>query len=111
MNKKWTSLLIGFIGFILSPITWWNDAFINIPISYLCASYIAYFSPKLFSVSLIIFYWLTNILGVFLMYISGKNFFYSFKITFGKQFIIITLYTVIIVILSLQGIIKPLLVK
>lgn len=98
--------IIAFIGLMLSPITWWNDPFVNIPISYLAASVIAHFSPKLFSISFLLFYWLTNVIGMFLLYIGGEGLIKT-KISGGKQIVTVIIYSVIILVLSICGIIRP----
>ncbi len=94
-------------GYILSPLTWWNDVFINIPISYVIASIISkivgesYF-PKL----MVLAYLFTNVLGFLLMHIS---------ISWGKMsrrkllidIIIAAGYTILVYVLALLGYIKP----
>lgn len=57
------------VGFILSPLTWWNDLLINLPIAWLMASV---FPRSCFEPAVITSYWLTNIIGLLLMHSSGK---------------------------------------
>jgi len=52
------------IGYILSPLSWWNDSFVNIPIAYLFGCLFTLISPKLFLPSMIIGYWITNVVGL-----------------------------------------------
>jgi xanthine/uracil permease len=59
--------LVAFIGYILSPLSWWNDPFINLPIAYLFGSLFSLISHRLFLPFMVIGYWLTNILGLILM--------------------------------------------
>ncbi|MDD5634921.1 MAG: hypothetical protein PHW46_06570 [Candidatus Omnitrophica bacterium] len=67
------AMLITFlIGWILSPFTWWNDAFINIPLSYLLANLIFYITHWPFGRMIIAIYWLSNVVGLAMMYFSGK---------------------------------------
>lgn len=55
------------IGYLLSPLCWWNDIFFNLPISY-CFGYIcSWFSPNLLFPGLIVGYWFSNIAGIVLM--------------------------------------------
>lgn len=55
------------IGYLLSPLCWWNDLIFNLPISY-CFGYIcSWLSPNLFFPGLIVGYWLSNIAGILLM--------------------------------------------
>lgn len=111
MRGKILNISLVTIGFILSPITWWNDPFVNIPLSYLASILIAHFFPKAFTISFIVSYWLTNILGFVLMEWGGKNLTTSSKMSRKNHIITITIYTVILLILSIYGIIKPLPLK
>jgi hypothetical protein len=55
------------IGFLLSPMSWWNDLFFNLPIAY-CFGYLcSLVSPNLLVPCSIAGYWLSNILGILLM--------------------------------------------
>lgn len=110
MKQKLIRVILVFIGLILSPITWWNDPFVNIPISYLAASALTHFSPKLFHISFVLFYWLTNVLGIFLLYLGGGGLIRD-KSSRGKQVITVIIYSVIILLLSIYGILRPIFVK
>lgn len=99
-----------FIGWLLSPLTFWNDAFINIPLAYLLANIFTYFAHKNFVYTVIIFYWLTNFVGLFMMYISGKYIVKSGK-DIRKELLSLILttivYSVILILLGKAGILKP----
>jgi len=58
--------LLGFIGFLLSPLSWWNDAFVNVPLAYVGAWLISFVYKPGFAVAFVFWYWITNILGLFL---------------------------------------------
>jgi hypothetical protein len=62
------------VGYILSPLSWWNDALINIPLAWLMASIMTRAVPLSFEAAMLIAYWLTNLAGFLLMYIGGKGF-------------------------------------
>ena len=64
--------LLGVIGYILSPASWWNDALINIPLSLLAAKLLALVGVPL-RLGFIIAYWATNALGIFLMAWAGSQ--------------------------------------
>lgn len=55
------------IGFLLSPMSWWNDLFFNLPIAYGFGYLCSFFSKDLLLPSAIAGYWLSNILGILLM--------------------------------------------
>ncbi|MBN1405650.1 MAG: hypothetical protein JW946_03950 [Candidatus Omnitrophica bacterium] len=77
--RKIFTIIIFFIGWILSPLTLWNDAFINIPLSYLITNLIRYIAPAHFGLLFIASYWFTNIIGLLFMYVSGRYFILSHK--------------------------------
>lgn len=54
-------------GFSLSPLSIWNEGYINLPIAYVSATAVSAYSQDLFTVSLIFFYWLTNFIGLILL--------------------------------------------
>ncbi|MBH8551390.1 hypothetical protein I8751_03145 [Nostocaceae cyanobacterium CENA357] len=55
------------IGYLLSPLCWWNDLVFNLPIAYFFGYICSLFAPKLFMPCVIIGYWLSNIVGILLM--------------------------------------------
>ena len=67
MNKKLYGGILGTIGFLLSPLSWWNDLFINFPIAYAFACAANFVYKGSFLGSFIIFYWLTNVAGFMLL--------------------------------------------
>jgi hypothetical protein len=70
--KKIVTAVIFFVGWIFSPFTWWNDSFVNIPLSYVMAHILFYGIHLPFSWLVLGSYWFTNIIGIVLMYVSGK---------------------------------------
>ena len=45
------------VGFILSPLSWWNDAVVNIPISYLLSLPFSLVDERLYLPAFIAIYW------------------------------------------------------
>jgi len=45
---KIKSFFIAVVGFVLSPLSWWNDLFVNIPLAYLFAVPFGFISEKYF---------------------------------------------------------------
>ena len=68
LRHVWASSVF-IIGFILSPLTWWNDLVVNLPIAWFVASV---FPETWFKPAVIVSYWLTNIIGLLLMHFSGN---------------------------------------
>ena len=105
--------LLGVIGFMLSPLSWWNDLFVNVPLAVAFAWIISLFSVSAFSVSFIIGYWLTNVLGLVLLHkgaqqaLSGRTRPYSRR-DLLRDFIISVAYTSLIFLMVKLKLIEPL---
>jgi hypothetical protein len=61
------------VGYMLSPLSWWNDAFVNLPLALLFAWLISWFYPRAFEASFVAGYWLTNVLGFVLMHKGARQ--------------------------------------
>lgn len=55
------------IEYLLSPLSFWNDLFFNLPIAYAFGYLCSLLSPSLLLPCSIIGYWLSNIAGILLM--------------------------------------------
>lgn len=55
------------LGYLLSPLSWWNDLFFNLPFAYGFGYLASYFSPSFFLPGAIAGYWLSNVAGILLM--------------------------------------------
>ena len=99
-----------FVGWLLSPFTFWNDLFVNIPLSYILANILRHLVNLDFMAMVLISYWATNILGVFLMIISGREIFKKnemFAAELLKLIAAIIVYSGILVLLIRIGIVRP----
>ena len=104
---------IAFLGYLLSPLSWWNDAFVNVPLALLFAWIISWFVPSCFAGSFVVGYWLTNILGLVLMHHGGTTMVHGEPVRFTRRdwvkYLLISIgYTLLIVILLRLGILQPL---
>lgn len=72
---KIKSSFVFLLGFLLSPLCWWNDLFFNLPISYGFGKIISYFGVDLLIPGTIFAYWFSNVLGIILMQIGALTFF------------------------------------
>jgi hypothetical protein len=96
-------------GFLLSPITWWNDLVVNVPIAWIMASI---FPEPIFKFMFVVSYWITNIVGLVMMHYSRSFVKDKGKAVFTrkdfKKFLIITsIYTLVFCVLMGVGVIKP----
>ena len=100
------------IGFMLSPLSWWNDLIVNVPLAVAFAWIVSLCNKAAFEWSLILGYWLTNIAGLVLMHkgaqklLTEKDTPYSWRDLF-RDLGISLLYTGIIVALIKFGVLKP----
>ncbi len=111
-KRKVTGGILAFVGFMLSPLSWWNDLFVNVPLALGFAWVVSLFYRPAFAPSLVIGYWLTNVLGFVLMHkgaqkiVSEKQDRYSRR-DLLRDLGISLLYTLVIVVLVKLGILKP----
>lgn len=64
------SILFG-LGYLLSPLCWWNDLLINLPIAYGVGYLCNLIHRDSFFVGAIIGYWLSNFVGFMLMQVGA----------------------------------------
>ncbi len=68
MIKKIRWSILWVIGYLLSPLSWWNDLFVNFPIAYVFAFLFWLINRSFFLPTMVLGYWLSNILGFVLMH-------------------------------------------
>ena len=73
--KKMRGGLLLAIGYLLSPLCWWNDIFFNLPIAYAFGYMCSWLSPDLLFPCTIVGYWLSNIAGILLMQLGTLDVF------------------------------------
>lgn len=99
-----------FLGWMLSPFTFWNDAFVNIPLSYVAASLTRRLFHADFLALVLVYYWISNGLGLLLMYLSGKKLIVGGKAILRELIILgatIGAYSLLLIMLNKMGILKP----
>src|SRR6266446_2660792 len=111
-KRKVTGGIMAMVGFMLSPLSWWNDLFVNVPLALAFAWIVSLFYKPAFEASCVIGYWLTNVLGFVLMHkgaqkVHGEN---ERKYS-GRDLLrdvgISLLYTGLIVLLLKLQVLKP----
>jgi hypothetical protein len=111
-KRKVTGGILAFAGYMLSPLSWWNDLFVNVPLALVFAWIISLVYKPAFEESLVLGYWLTNILGLMLMQKGGQKLFsqknkpYSWRALL-RDVGISLLYTLLIVLLLQLKVLKP----
>ena len=112
VKRKIYGSLLTVIGFMLSPLSWWNDLFVNIPLALAFAWLVSLIHPAAFEVALVLGYWLTNVLGFFLMHKGVRKIVSAEEKKFSRRDLakdvgISLAYTVLIVVLLKLGVLQP----
>jgi hypothetical protein len=98
---------------MLSPLSWWNDAVVNLPLALAFAWLVSLFYRPAFEASVIIGYWLTNVLGFVLMHKGARKMSSSTapqpysRRDFQRDLLISLLYTALIVVLLKLKVLQP----
>jgi hypothetical protein len=65
--KKLRGGLMFGIGYMLSPLSWWNDLVFNLPVAYGFGYVVSRLHPEALVPCTIAGYWLSNVLGIWMM--------------------------------------------
>jgi hypothetical protein len=111
-QRKVSGGVLAFVGYMLSPLSWWNDAFVNLPLALVFAWAVSAFYEPAFAVSLVVGYWLTNVLGLVLLHKGAQRLLTDKEKKYSRRDLlrdlaISLLYTGLIVLLLKLGILKP----
>src|SRR5437868_1220166 len=111
-KRKVTGGVLATVGFMLSPLSWWNDLFVNVPIALAFAWIISLFYKPAFDAALVFGYWLTNVLGFVLMHKGAQKVLTAEGNKYSRRDLLrdigISLaYTILIVLLIKLGVLKP----
>jgi hypothetical protein len=112
-KRKTTGGLLGVIGFMLSPLSWWNDLFVNVPLAVGFGWLVSLIYRPAFEAAVVVGYWLTNVLGLVLMQKGAQRMFadqpskpYSRR-DLLKDVLISLLYTALILVLVKLKLVQP----
>lgn len=61
------------VGYLLSPLCWWNDLIINLPIAYGFGYVVSLWRSEWFFPAAIVGYWLSNLIGIVLMQMGATD--------------------------------------
>lgn len=107
-KRKIKGGIVAVIGYVLSPLSWWNDLLVNIPLAYAFAVPFGFISKTLFLPMMILGYWITNVVGFMMMHhgvadlVSKNKKAYTKKELF-KDVIISIVYTLAVMAFILKG--------
>jgi hypothetical protein len=111
-KRKVTGSLVALVGYMLSPLSWWNDMFVNVPLALAFAWTLSLFYKPVFAPSLVVGYWLTNVAGFILLHkgtqqVLSKELKQYSRRELLKDVLISLIYTLVIVFLVKVGVLKP----
>ncbi|WAL58615.1 hypothetical protein [Thermocoleostomius sinensis] len=100
LKKLRGSTLMG-IGYLLSPLSWWNDLFFNLPIALVFGYGVSWLNASWFLPGTIVGYWLSNVLGMVMMQFGAVDMFWAEDNRNVKRELLIglgsaTLYTLVV---------------
>ena len=93
------------LGYLLSPLSWWNDLFVNVPLAYVLALPLAMINERLFLPAFLVSYWLTNMLGFVIMHYGAVGLLRKKveKPRWQYQFLVMMAYSLVILVLYKAG--------
>lgn len=111
-KRKLSGGMLAVIGFMLSPLSWWNDLFVNVPLALAFAWIVSLFYRPAFEISMVVGYWLTNVLGFILMHKGAGKMLGKEERKYSRRDLLKDLgislaYTALILLLLKLGILKP----
>ena len=111
-KRKATGGVVALIGYMLSPLSWWNDLFVNVPLALAFAWVVSLFYKGIFAPAMVLGYWLTNLLGFILLHKGAQHMVSSKPPGYSRRELyrdvgISLLYTLLIVALIKFGVLKP----
>lgn len=100
LKKLRGGALVG-VGYMLSPLSWWNDLFFNLPIALVFGYAIGWINSSWFLPGTVIGYWLSNVLGIVMMQFGAMEMLFTEEKRNLKRDLLIgigssTLYTAVV---------------
>ncbi|MBD1821751.1 hypothetical protein H6F51_04455 [Cyanobacteria bacterium FACHB-DQ100] len=83
--KKIRGWLLFAIGWLLSPLCWWNDLIFNLPVAYGFGYVCSLFSSSWVLPGTVIGYWFSNLIGILLMQAGATDVFQSQERNLKKE--------------------------
>lgn len=106
--------MLGLIGFMLSPLSWWNDLLVNVPLAVAFGWLVGWFHAAAFGPAVVVGYWLTNVLGFVLLHHGARRALSSagqarpYAWADLRRDVVVSLaYTLLLVVLLKSGVLRP----
>lgn len=101
-RKTGGGILAG-LGWLLSPLSWWNDLVVNVPLAYLFSFPFSLIDERLYIPAFAFGYWLTNVLGFVLLHKGVTGMVSSKRASLKTDLLVGTAYTIVVVIVAALG--------
>lgn len=95
--------IVAGLGWLLSPLSWWNDLVVNVPLAYLFSVPFSLIDERLYVPAFALGYWLTNVLGFVLLHKGVTGMVSKRKASLRRDLVIATAYTIVIVVVAWAG--------
>lgn len=105
-QSRWRRLCNGIVagvGWLLSPLSWWNDLVFNVPLAYLFSLPFSLLDERLYIPTFIVGYWLTNVLGLVLLHKGVLGMVRKRKASWRRDLLVATAYTIVIALVAVLG--------
>lgn len=111
-KRKVSGGILAAVGYLLSPLSWWNDLFVNVPLALAFAWLVSAAYKPAFTPALVTGYLLTNVAGFVLMHKGIRQLLAEkgnpeLKREVRKDLLVSLLYTLLILALVKLGVLKP----
>lgn len=94
-RRTWGAFVAA-VGWLLSPLSWWNDLVVNVPLAYLFALPFSLLDERLYVPSFALGYWLTNVLGFVLLHKGVVGMVSTKRVSVKRDLLIATAYTAVV---------------
>lgn len=102
-GRRAFSATVAGLGWLLSPLSWWNDLLVNVPLAYLFATPFSLLDERLYIPAFALGYWLTNLLGFVLLHKGIVGMVSTRKASLRKDLFVATVYSFVIVVAAWLG--------
>ena len=95
--------ILAALGWLLSPLSWWNDLVVNVPLAYFFSFPFSLIDERLYLPAFALGYWLTNVLGFVLLHKGVTGMVRARKASLKTDLLVGTAYTVLVVAVAALG--------
>ena len=101
--RRAIAAVVAGLGWLLSPLSWWNDLVVNVPLAYLFSLPFSLIDERFYVPAFALGYWLTNVLGFVLLHKGVTGMISTRRTSLKHDLLIATAYTVVVVIVASLG--------